>query len=207
MAIRFAFKPGERINESALTRALDVSRTPLREALNRLVAEGFLTLRAGQGFFCRALDPQQVAELYQLRTALEVEALRIGLRAEETALTALGTHLEQTEASYAACADVAGLVRMDEAFHLALAGLAGNGELLRMLTNVNERIRYVRMVNLRQLRSGTGEDLGAHRRITEAVLRRDAGAAEAALRGHIERRAEETHALVRLAYSQLYVPD
>ncbi len=74
MAINFEFKPGERLNETALTKTLDVSRTPLREALNRLVAQGFLTFELGKGFFCRALSPEKVFELYQLRCALETEA-------------------------------------------------------------------------------------------------------------------------------------
>ena len=55
-AISFEFKPGERINESALTRELGISRTPLREALNRLVAEGFLRSSPGEGFYCRKLQ-------------------------------------------------------------------------------------------------------------------------------------------------------
>ena len=208
MAIRFAFKPGERINESALTRSLNISRTPLREALNRLVAEGFLTLRAGQGFFCRPLDPAQIQDLYQLRCALEVESLRLGIaRADARDIDAFASAFDSAEAAYAAASDPAELVRMDEAFHLSLAALSGNGELRRMLINVNERIRFVRMVNLRELRSGAGaEDLGAHRRIVAAVLARDGAAAETALRAHIERRSEQTRALVRLAFSDIYMP-
>ncbi|EIE49518.1 GntR family transcriptional regulator [Salipiger aestuarii] len=208
-AIRFAFKPGERINESALTRALNVSRTPLREALNRLAAEGFLTLRGGQGFFCRALDPGQVLELYQLRTALEVEALRQGIiRADDATLATFGARFETTDPAYVATTDPAALVHMDEAFHLSVAALSGNGELCRMLSNVNARIRFVRMVNLRELRTGRNAgDSGAHRRIAAAVLARDIDAGESALRGHIERRGEETRALVRLAYCELYVPE
>ena len=52
MAIGYAFKPGERLNEVALARQLGVSRTPLREALNRLVVEKLLRFLPGKGFFC-----------------------------------------------------------------------------------------------------------------------------------------------------------
>lgn len=64
MAAAFEFKPEQRINESELSKNLGISRTPLREALNRLVAEGLLTAQEGRGFFlpfartdasCRAL--------------------------------------------------------------------------------------------------------------------------------------------------------
>ena len=63
MAVDFRLKPGERINEVALARALGASRTPLREALNRLVSEGFLTFEPGRGFFCRKLMVKDVYEL------------------------------------------------------------------------------------------------------------------------------------------------
>ena len=63
MASDFAFKPDARINESALATQLDASRTPIREALNRLVAEGFLTFQSGRGFFCRSLSPKVVLDL------------------------------------------------------------------------------------------------------------------------------------------------
>ncbi|MGI9502128.1 MAG: GntR family transcriptional regulator, partial [Geminicoccaceae bacterium] len=152
-AINFEFKPGERLNESALTRELGISRTPMREALNRLVAEGFLTLSPGQGFYCRSLRPEKITELYQVRCALETEAV---IRAIETAsdadLSSLSLHLDETEATYFTSDDSSELARMDEEFHIELALRSGNQELVSLLTNVNERIRYVRIVNLRQLR-------------------------------------------------------
>ena len=77
MAILFKFKPGERINEVDLAQRLGASRTPLREALNRLVAEGFLVLKQGRGFFCRDLKPREMFELYQFRAVLEVAAVRL----------------------------------------------------------------------------------------------------------------------------------
>ena len=213
MAINFDFKPGERLNETALTSKLNVSRTPLREALNRLVAEGFLTLAKGQGFFCRPLSPEQILELYQLRCALETEALRHGVEvATDAEIAEFCAYLDAKETTYDSCDDLTELLKMDEEFHMRLAGLSGNNELCRMLKNVNERIRYVRLVNLRQLRgmdcteAGENTFLSAHRAIANAVQNRDTQTALTALRAHIERRSEQTIELVRLAYSQLYVP-
>lgn len=213
MAINFDFKPGERLNESALTSQLDVSRTPLREALNRLVSEGFLTLTQGQGFFCRALLPEKIVDLYQVRCALETEAVR---RAIETAsdqeIAEFHAYLDAIESTYDTCADIAELVRMDEEYHLRMVTLSGNAEMVRMLNNVNERLRFVRSINLRQIRerSANGrsdaENLSAHRVVADAIRARDADAAITALRKHIERRSEQVVELVQLAYSQLYVP-
>ena len=210
-AINFEFKPGERLNESALTRELGVSRTPMREALNRLVAEGFLTTSPGQGFYCRSLQPDTISELYQLRCALESEAV---LRAVECAgqkdIDALRDNLDKTEPTYMTCDDFSELARMDEDFHTGIARCSGNRELVDALTNVNERIRYVRAVNLRQLRLNGARDelegLSAHRLIVNAVLERNTDLAVSTLRRHIERRSEEVVELVKLAYSELYVP-
>lgn len=210
-AINFEFKPGERLNESALTRELGLSRTPLREALNRLVAEGFLTLSPGQGFHCRSLNPITISQLYQVRCGLETEALRHAIaHAEDVSLQELKAHLDNTENRYFSCDDAAELARMDEDFHIELANKSGNKELVDLLTNVNERIRFVRNVNLRQIRlkgeTREHEGLSAHRFITNAVLERDTETAVRSLRQHIERRSEEVVDLVRLAFSELYVP-
>ncbi|WP_306142763.1 GntR family transcriptional regulator [Roseibium sp. MMSF_3412] len=213
MAINFDFKPGERINESALTTKLGASRTPLREALNRLVAEGFLTLAKGQGFFCRPLEPAKVLELYQARCAIETEGIIRGIEnASDAEIQALCDYLDEFEKTYFTSTDLTEVLQQDEEFHLRLAALSGNGELVRLLSNLNERIRYVRLINFRQIREqmedGAQEDpsLPAHRKIVDAVKNRDTDTAVTALRSHIERRSEETIELVRLAYSQLYVP-
>lgn len=214
MTIDFEFKPGERLNESAISKKLKVSRTPLREALNRLVAEGFLTFELGKGFFCRPLEPRKILELYQLRCALETEALVRAIElASDAKIDEVVTFLDNTEKSYAICSDLNELLRMDEEFHNKLAALSENSELLRSLGNVNERIRYVRTINLRQLRDRREtshqdhESLSAHRIILNAVKARDTAEATGALRGHIERRSEQAAELVRMAFSQLYVPE
>ncbi|WP_421702956.1 GntR family transcriptional regulator [Aliiroseovarius sp.] len=212
-AISFEFKPGERLNESALTKTLNVSRTPLREALNRLVAEGFLTFDLGKGFFCRPLSPKKILELYQLRCALEIEALiqTIENAADEDIDTVVA-YLDEAEDRLVQCQDLNELLRMDEEFHMTLAALSDNEELLKFLGNVNERIRYVRIINLRLLRdrrNQSDEDLtalSAHRVILDAVKARDADSAVKALRRHIARRSEQTVELVQVAFSQLYVP-
>ena len=204
MATEFAFKPDERINEGALAGTLGVSRTPLREALNRLVAEGFITFQTGRGFFNRSLEPRTVLELYELRQAIECEALRRAIdRASDDAIAALRDFLVETEPAYSAGTSAKVLVELDEQFHMRLAELSRNGELVRMLRNVSERIRYIRWIQLSERRSRTHAE---HIRILDALAARDAEAAVQALRVHIEQHSEEATAAVRIAYSQLYVP-
>lgn len=212
MAITFELKPGARINESALSKDLGASRTPLREALNRLVAEGYLTFQTGKGFFCRALDPKRIMDLYETRVAIEVEAVRLAcLRASDGELAVFRAYLNQTEPAYSQGAEVSELVLADEDFHLYIARLSQNDELLRLLENLNGRIRYVRSIGLKTMQSAPPQapelSLRAHRCILEALVARDTDAATASMRAHIERRWEEATEAVRIAYSQIYVPD
>lgn len=213
MAVSFEFKPDERLNESALSVKLGASRTPLREALNRLVAEGLLTFINGRGFFCRSLNPTRIQELYEARSAIETEALiRTIKRATDTDIAAFITYLDAVEPTYKGCRDVSKLLEMDEEFHTKLTALSGNKELSLLLENINVRIRYVRLINLKMLHDtketipGRDVKLSAHRVIVMAVAARDTKAAVAALRQHIEKRQSETTDAVRIAYSQLYVP-
>ena len=205
MATDFAIKPDERINESVLASTLGVSRTPLREALNRLVAEGFITFQTGRGFFNRSLQPQTVLELYEVRQAIEGEAIRRAIdRASDGAIAALRGFLVETEPAYRAGTSAKVLVELDERFHMRLAELSRNGELVHMLRNISERIRYVRWIVMTERQGRTHAE---HMKILDALAARDAGAAVDVLRGHIEQRSEEARAAVRIAYTQLYVPE
>lgn len=208
MAADFEIRPEERIREGAMAKALSVSRTPLREALNRLVSEGYMTFTAGQGFFCRALTPEQILDLYEARTAVECEALRLAYgRADPVDLAEIAAELDASEALYEETTDRLTLLELDEAFHLSLVRLSGNEELQRMLININGRIRYVRMIGLNMTRSDgtTTGRMRAHRTILNALAAQDLDGALKALRGHIEMRKEDATQAVRDAFSQIYV--
>src|SRR5579872_1533844 len=71
LAITFGFRPGDRINEVELAKRFNVSRTPLREALSRLVTEGFLTTQLNKGFSARSLDAKEIFNLYEFRDTVE----------------------------------------------------------------------------------------------------------------------------------------
>ena len=97
MAIGYEFKPGERLNEGELARSLGVSRTPLREALNRLNTESLLRFVPGKGFFCRDLDVHEIFSLYEVRKAIEVAAIRLAIqRAKDEDIDDLLAFLDST---------------------------------------------------------------------------------------------------------------
>ncbi len=205
MATNFEFKPDQRVNESSLSKSLGASRTPLREALNRLVAEGFLNFENGRGFFCRSLSPEKIQALYEARVAIESEALRLAVqRASDAEIEALSEHVKRGDDNYMATDSIAEMVDVDEEFHLGLVRLSRNEELERQISNINARIRYVRFIDMEIRRARTRAD---HVAILDALAQRNEDEAVLALRNHIGRRIEETTAAVRQAFSQLYVPN
>jgi DNA-binding GntR family transcriptional regulator len=203
MAVDFRIRPGERINEVALARELEASRTPLREALNRLVGERLIAFQPGKGFFCRPLDPDTVYELYELRRIIEEATVRLAcVRGETDAIAALKESLYADGLSYVG-KTVRELTAFDEAFHLGIARLTGNEELVRQLARINERIRYVRWVDMA---ARVRETKGEHKLIMQAIESGDADVAVSVMRSHIAKRMDQIVASVKESYSNIYMP-
>ncbi|WP_368040266.1 GntR family transcriptional regulator [Ruegeria atlantica] len=203
MAVSFRLRPGDRLNEVALSKELGVSRTPLREALNRLVAERLFDFRPGQGFFCRPLDAQSVFDLFELRQIIESAAARSACaKASDEDLKALRDEL------YSTGIDITGLtveeaVSRDEAFHLGIARLSGNNEMIQTLTRINERIRYIRWISMSLDRVQRSK--GEHKRVMQALMDRDADEAARVLSAHISKRMDQVQESVRHGISSIYM--
>lgn len=201
-SVAFAFRPGDRVNEVALARDLGVSRTPLREALNRLVAEKLMEFRPGSGFYCRDLDAQAIFDLYELRRIIEVGAVRAACdRASNEDLAAL------KESHYGVDGVRPGLTvgeatADDERFHVDIARLTGNAALVSQLMAVNERIRFIRWVDMA---ARVGATKGEHLRIIDSLLARDDAEAAAVMAQHIERRMDQVVDAVREGISSIYL--
>lgn len=203
MAIRFELPPGERVNEIELSRRLDVSRTPLREALNRLTADGFLTFQPGKGFFRRRLEIKEVFDLYEMRLKLEVAAAELAVeRCTPDALETLRDYLRMSMREDPS-RSVNDLVALDEGFHERLAELSGNHELVETLKRINARIRFVRWVNMEQGRRQHTQH--EHLEILEAIAAGDALKAKALLHGHIDGRLEQITLAIREGYALIYM--
>jgi DNA-binding GntR family transcriptional regulator len=213
MAESFELKPDSQINEIALAKQFGTSRTPLREALNRLVAEGFLTFQARRGFFCRPLSPAQILALYEARIAVETEAVRLAIeKADDDQLSDLVERLRAFESEYESCEDAGRLLELDELFHVEIARLSENLELVRILENLNGRIRFVRLIYLKnrsfdRQSSPQDSDILAHKSILSRIAEKDIEGAVTAMRRHIKRRKEETIEAVAKALAQIYYVD
>ncbi|HEY0200158.1 MAG TPA: GntR family transcriptional regulator [Burkholderiaceae bacterium] len=203
MTIQYRFMPGERLNEGILAKSLGVSRTPLREALTRLFAEELVLFVPGKGFFCRRLDVQEVFSLYELRKAVEVEALRLAVtRAKDEDIDALLAFLNDTGPE-PGDRSVDDLVKLDETFHEGLMRMAGNAEMLRVLKNVNARIRFVRWIDMEGCDRSLSQQ--THREILLGLKARDLERCLPLLSHHINRRMEDIAAALKEGYAQIYM--
>ena len=136
-----------RLVESQLCDTLNVSRTPLREALVRLHADGMLERRA-DGYYPVALDIAGVRDLYELRITIELRGITRILETEELSydkdrLALLAAQWRKLEADPPAAE--ADMVLLDESFHIELSVASGNMAMVSALDNINRRIRLIRM--------------------------------------------------------------
>jgi DNA-binding GntR family transcriptional regulator len=202
MAISYAIRPGSRLNEGDIARSLGVSRTPVREALNRLTAAGFLSFTPSQGFFRKPLDSTEIFDLYEMRQAIEVASVRLAaVRATAEALAELEDFL--TVSTISDNRPTEELVRFDESFHERIVRMSGNREMLSCLLNINDRIRFFRWIDMDMgRRPGTQEE---HRQVLAALKARDADRAGGLLHEHIARRRDQIIAQVKEGYARIYV--
>jgi DNA-binding GntR family transcriptional regulator len=203
MAISYELKPGERLNELDLADKLRVSRTPIREALKRLAAEG-LVVESSRGYVRKPLEIQEMQNLYEARVAIERECFRLAFeRATEAELNDITEYLK---ASMKAAPDtpIEQLVELDEGFHLRIADMAKNSELKRILVSLNERIRFIRWIDMENV--GRDSTQKEHWEIVTALVERDLERGLAQLTAHIALRREQIVEKITKGLARIYLP-
>jgi DNA-binding GntR family transcriptional regulator len=180
------FRPGDRLVESDLAERFGVSRTPVREALQRLETQGMLT-RDGRSLIVASLDHNQLAELYVVRAELEGLAARLAAKhaspEEIRVLRAMvgddQSHLGDPEA----------LSRANKRFHKQIHLASHNRHLVSQLDLVHRSMALLATTSLAA--EGRGEAaLREHAEIVEAIGAGDGEAAAAALKAHISKAFE-----------------
>lgn len=183
--MHYDFKPGARINEQALGRELGVSRAPLREALNRLAAEGLLDFVMNKGFLRKAISVDEVFDLYQVRIALERRAVLLAVqRAGDEEIAVLGSYWQLVMAASDDLA-TADMVLADEEFHRQLVALSHNKELAAFMDVVTRRIHVARHVDIEQS-DWNDRAFNAHAEIVALIAQRDTPRALDVLTAHID---------------------
>lgn len=181
------YKPGDRLVESELAERLGVSRTPVREALQRLETQSMLT-RDGRSLIVATLDHNQLAELYTVRTELEGLAARLAARhATDEELRVLRGMVEDDRRLIGA--DPRALSRANKRFHRQIHLASHNRYLVQQLDLVHRSMAL--MTNTTFAAEGRDiQGLDEHGAIVAAIEARDGEAAARALRAHISRAYE-----------------
>jgi DNA-binding GntR family transcriptional regulator len=188
--------PGSRVREVEIADRLGVSRTPVREALRRLEADGLVTHAPHMGAVVATLDHSAVIELYAMREILEGTAARFAARhASEVEIQDLA-YLVETEMDRAE--DPAALAQINRAFHSALYHAGHNQFLLKALGALSDAMILLGGTTLAvDSRSTTAHE--EHMAMVKAIAARDPDAAEGAAREHIRNAQRVRLKLLRAA--------
>lgn len=173
--------PKTRLMEPELAKRLSVSRTPLREAIRQLEAEGLLTTIPRVGTFVTEVTPRDIEDTYAIRAVLEGLAARQAAEdpAKATTLRAILAELAQKTSDYRVYHEAAGR------FHEAVFALSGNQRLQAMYHALTHQVARLRTLSL-AMAQRPAVSLREHRRIASAILRGKGPEAERLMRSHIE---------------------
>lgn len=204
----YEIRPGEKVAEADIAARFGISRTPVREALNRLVMEQLMEFAPDQGFFRPAISEQEIFDLYEMRVILETEAVRLGThRASDEEIEALIAYWEgwaSQRPKSGAQMQRAQLIEEDEALHEQVAALSHNKELVEALRRVNARIHFIRWAPSRDDAEHTA-GFEKHLEFLRVLRLRDEEHSVAALRGIIERRREDLLNILKEGVAHLYI--
>lgn len=186
----FRLAPGDRFSETGTAERLQISRTPVREALFRLQQEGYLQVHFRNGWSVLPLDFEQFENFYDLRIILETAAVRRLCETERGQLGAAEHVLDGLKAVWMVpeqdrLTDGLLVASHDEAFHISLVEAVGNAELSRVHRDVTERIRIIRRLDFTRA-PRIEKTYDEHALILNAIFRRRTDEALRLLRSHIE---------------------
>lgn len=180
MIANHRFNPGTRINVEQIAKEVGASRTPVWEAVHRLIQEGLLVSIPNRGVFMAALTPRQAIELYMVREVLEGLAARLAIaNMDDKTLKKMAKCLEE-QLKVIEKEDLVGYSRLDYDFHAMVYEASGNRTLQEMLEAVKNKMRPIAM-HINPILSNLYHD---HEAILEAFRNRDCDKAEAAFRAH-----------------------
>lgn len=186
------FLPGERLNVKMLAAKLEVSLTPVKDAINRLAIEGLIELRPRNGTFVTRLAPKDIAETLDIRRALE------WLAAESAVHTATLQDLKQLRELVEAMEQPVSTDRERQTherknleFHQYLIELAGNRKMLDIYKGLNAHVKIARVHYTHEgWQKRLQDETKEHRAILKALESKNARNLQKALNDHIQRASE-----------------
>jgi DNA-binding GntR family transcriptional regulator len=183
--------PGSWLDEQSLAVEFGISRTPMREAIKVLASEGLVTMKPRRGAYVTEVERQDVEQIFAVIAELEgFAAKEVAIKASEAQLNQLDNlHLKLEKA--AADRDVERFFEINVQFHELIMDIAGN----RWMNDVIADLRKVLKLQRRDSLSRAGRlqnALNEHRKILNALIKRDGDAAKLAMQAHLARGLEAT---------------
>jgi DNA-binding GntR family transcriptional regulator len=186
--VHWYYPPEHRLTEDELCKTFGVSRSPIREALRVLAADGFIKKLPNRGYVVKQYTIEEIEELYEVRLALELYTVEhLATKKQTTQLAAELADLKQTwtELSKESSKKPEEFAILDTLFHDTLARALGNTSLLRHLRTINERLTLFRMLDFER-RDRAEHTCHQHLDILERIMAQDAPGARAAMQKNIE---------------------
>ena len=189
--IRGNLKPGTRLPEEEISKAMNISRAPVREAFNRLEEEGFVTIIPRKGAAVSNITAQAIEDIFEIRETLESLAVEksIGKISIEK-LEKVGESFKNFINKPTNAENRIQYLVLDKKFHDLLSQNCGNKKLIELLANLQEQIRWLRNISLK--RTTFSGSVREHLAIIEALKRNDEKLITKTLLQHIERAKESS---------------
>jgi len=179
-------KPGTRLPEAELSKAMNISRAPIREAFNRLEKEGFVTVIPRKGAAVSNITIQIIQDIFEIRETLELLAVKKSkgkISLEE--LEKVGNGFKKFINKSTNTENCIQYLALDKKFHDLLSQNCGNKKLIDLLANLQEQIHWLRNISLKRITfAGSVKE---HLAIIEALKKKDEKLILKALIQHLER--------------------
>ena len=195
MIFEGTFADGDRLDEVQLAERFEVSRTPIREALQRLAQSGLVEQLPRRGVFVRHPGPVELIEMFEVMAELEAVCARLAAsRISEAALADLNETNARCDAAVESH-DTDGYFRENERFHAIIYRQSGNSFLEQECQRLHRRLHPFRRIQLR-LRGRLKQSMAEHRAILLALEAGDGEAAAASIHNHVAVQGEKFHRLI-----------
>jgi DNA-binding GntR family transcriptional regulator len=194
--INHHMKPGEPISEGMLARELEISKTPIREAIQQLEKDGFVESIPGKGAFVSRISIQDVRETFEIREMLECEAIkRAAVKRDPEKLQTVRKDFELSGASPQDGSPRQ--FRAGEHIHVFIFESLGNQRLLEIYRRLHEHIARNRNYFFSDVHEGRPEEsYREHLEILDALAAQDPARCEQAMRAHLRKSLEYVKSII-----------
>ncbi len=178
-------RPNQRLVETTIARGLGFSRTPVREALVRLEMLGYVSALKKGGWIVTDHLPSQIRNLYEVREALEVMAIKLTCTRASKDVLAAADELNNKLSNAASTSDIVRYSQLNSEFHAVLFGSCGNEKLSSLIHSLRDQYFDRRVLLLFTKKEWNAMDT-QHRRMLEAIREKNIKKAEKAVKDHIQ---------------------